>query len=229
VMAKFPSRAALLVPVLSLGLLVSGFDPSLTQADTLPLPCELMAAVESAEDATLMLSAILPADLDLAVAIAPPIPYLAPPPPPGVPQPPGGDGAPKPLGTDLRPPDPSLLNQEPIMAVRQLRESLSETQKADLRAVLTKHQSELQQVRGRLPVPSTGPQGNRSVKADRNASLHQATADVTRISDQIDQEIVLNLTPTQRALLEKSRPKRLRSELPNGTPDAVVAAGESAC
>jgi hypothetical protein len=159
-MPKFPSRAALLVPVLSLGLLVPGFTQSLTQADTLPTPCELVAAANPAEDTVLLLSAILPADP--ALAVAPPRPTPAAAPPSGVPLSPGGVRAPKPIGTDLRPPDSALLNHEPIAAARQLRESLTEKQKADLRVVLTKHQGALQQVRARLPgLPAEARQNKR--------------------------------------------------------------------
>jgi hypothetical protein len=140
----------------------------------------------------------------------------------GAPKPPGELGLPKPTITDLRPPDPALLNQEPIVAARQLRESLTEKQKADLRAVLTKHQGALQQARGRLRQLAAGPVGNRPARAGREATQNQAAADVQGISDQIDQEIELNLTPAQRALFQKARPKRLRSELPE--PPEVVAA-----
>jgi hypothetical protein len=143
--------------------------------------------------------------------------------------PPGALGVPKPPTGNLPVPDPALLNQEPIVAARQLRESLTEKQKADLRAVLTKYEGALQQVRARLPEPPTEPRGNRPVKADREATLSQVSADVQRISDEIDQDIDVLLTPTQRELLRKARPPRLRAELPHETPDTVVAGGESAC
>lgn len=230
-MPRLPSRSALLVPVLGLGLLVPGFNANLTRADTLPAPCELAtvgAPAGAAEDDLLLLRSILPADLDPALAAAAPRPPQGAPAlpdvvlPPVAPRPPGALGVPKPTITDLRPPDPALLNLEPIVAARQLRESLTEKQKADLSGVLTKHQDALQQARGRLPQLAADPVGNRPARADREAAPNQAAADVQRISDQIDQEIELNLTPAQRALLEKSRPKRLRAELPG--PSEVVAA-----
>ncbi len=210
-MPKLPSRATLLIPLLSLGLLVPGFIPSLTQADTLPTPCELIAAADPAEDTALLLRGILTVDLDPDFALAPPLPHLAAPPPPGVPV------APKPLGTDLRPPDLALFNQEPIAAARQLRESLSEKQKADLRVVLTKHQGAHQQVRSRLPGLPSEARGNKPLKADQEATLNQVSTDVQRISDQTDQDIESLLTPAQRALLQKSRPKRFRAEQPESS------------
>lgn len=225
-MPKLPSRAALLVPVLSLGLLVPGFSPTLTQADALPTPCGMAAAANPDEDAVLLLSIILPEDP--AIAAAPPLPLLAAPPPPGVPVPPGGVGVPKPLGSDLRPPDAALLNQEPLAAARQLQESLTEKQKAALRSVLTKHQGAPQQVRARVPGLPTETRGNKAVKADREATLNQVSTGVQRNADQIDQDIETLLTPAQRALLQKSRPKRLRSEEP-ATSESVVAERAPGC
>jgi hypothetical protein len=66
------------------------------------------------------------------------------------------------------------------------------------------------------------------VNADREATPGQASADVQGISDQIDQEIEPLLTPAQRALFQKARPKRLRAELPEA-PGALVAGGEATC
>lgn len=236
-MPRLPSRSALLVPLLGLGLLVPGFNANQTRADTLPTSCELMAAAApagAAADDLLLLRSILPADMDPALAAAPPRPRQGAPAlpdvvlPPAAPKPPGELGVPKPATTDLRPPDPALLNLEPIVAARQLRESLTEKQKADLRTVLTKHQGALQQARGRLPQLATAPVGNRPARADREAAPNQASRDVQRISDRIDQEIELNLTPEQRALFQKARPKRLRSELPETT-EVAAATAEPGC
>jgi hypothetical protein len=229
VMPRLPSRAALLVPVLSLGLLVPGFNPGLTKADTLPTPCELVAVANPAEDTVLLLRAILPADVDPALAVAAPFPILAAPPPRGIAIPPGGVGVPKPLGTDLRPPDARLLNQEPIVATRQLRESLTEKQKADLRAVLARYQGAPQQGRTRQPELSPDRRGIRPARAGQEATVNQASTDAPRLSHQLDQDIESLLTPSQRDLLRNARPTRLRSELPSANPDTVVAGGESAC
>jgi hypothetical protein len=235
-MPKLPSRAALFVPLLSLGLLVPGFNADLTRADTLPAPCELAAAAIPAEvaDDVIFLSAILPPDVDLTLAATPPRPRQGGPSlpdvvlPPGAPKPPGEIGVPKPIGANLPTPDPALLNLEPIMAARQLRESLTERQEVDLRAVLTKHQDRLQQVRTRLPGLPAQAQGNKPVKADQEAGLSQVSAEVTSISDQIDQDIERLLTPAQRALLQKARPQRLRAEQTEPS-DVVVADSAPGC
>jgi hypothetical protein len=230
-MPKLPSRAALLIPMLSLGLLVPNLSPTLTQADSLPTPCALVATANAADDmadTSLMLYAILPTDLDTALVAAPPLPLLAAPLPPGMPPPSGGPGARKPLGTDLRPPDAALLNQEPIMAARQLRESLSEKQRADLRVVLTKHEGALRQVRGRASLQPTEIRGSKPVQAPQEATLSEESAEVQRISDQIDQEIEPLLTPAQRSLLQKSRAKRPRAELPDSS-DIIVAERAPGC
>src|SRR5205823_13807422 len=150
-MPKPPIRAALLVPLLSLGLLGSGLGVHLTRADTPPALCGLADVAEpatTADDTLLLLSAILPADADTALAAQPSRPNA--PTPPNVPPPPGGVGMPKPPGTDLRAPEGAMLNLQPIVAARQFRESLSEKQKADLQAVVTKHQDVLQQARSHL-------------------------------------------------------------------------------
>jgi len=222
-MSRLPSRAALLVPLLSMGLLVSGPGVGLTRADTPPAACGLADGADpddGAVDTLLMLSAILPDDVDPALVAAPPRPGpMSPevPVPLGAPMPPGGPGVPEPMGANLHPPDPALLNLEPIVAARQLRESLSEQQQADLRAVLAKHQAALQQARPRLPELAAGPKGNGPVTADREPALNQASTDVQRISDQIDQEIEPILTPAQRALLRKARPERLGAEHPESS------------
>jgi len=238
-MPKLPSRAALLIPVLGLGLFVPSFNASLTRADTMAVPCELAAVAdsggsaagtESADDA-LLLKAILPDDAESALAASAPRPgrrgAMSPeiPVSPGAPRLPGDLGLPKPSLTKLRPPDPALLNAEPIVAARQLQESLTEQQKADLRAVMTKHQDALQRARGRLPELATGPRENRAVTPDGQDGLNPAPADVQGISDQIDQDIRASLTPEQRALLEKARPQRLRAEQPESS---EVVAVESA-
>jgi hypothetical protein len=197
----------------------------------------LVAAAEYAEAAegdVQMLRAILPDDVNPSLAAAPPRPRQGAPTlpdivlPPGATKPPGELGAPKPPSTDLRPPDPALLNREPIVAARQLRESLSEKQKADLRAVLTKHEGALQQARARLPEPASDPKGNLRATVGREAALNQVSSDVLRISDQIDQDIELNLTPRQRELLQKARPKRLRAEQPKSS-EVVAVEGAPGC
>ncbi|MGE3777275.1 MAG: hypothetical protein AB7F89_08835 [Pirellulaceae bacterium] len=236
-MPRLPRRSALLIPVLGLGLLVPGFNPNFTRAEALPTPCELVAVAPdaSAADDVLLLSAILPADEDLAVAAAPTRPAQRAPTlpditlPPGRAKLPGALGVPKPPAGHLSVPDPAMLNLEPIVAARQFRESLTEKQKADLRAVLTKHEGALRQARTHLPEAPTEPRSNRPVKADREATQSQASSDVQRISDQVDQDIDVVLTPTQRELLRKARPTRLRAEVPNETSDVEVARSEPSC
>jgi hypothetical protein len=60
------------------------------------------------------------------------------------------------------------------------------------------------------------------VTPNRQAGPNQATIDVQRVADQIDQDIQASLTPAQRALLEKARLRRLRAEQPDSS--EVVAA-----
>jgi hypothetical protein len=237
-------RAVVLVPLLSLGLLVPGFDANLTRADPLPTPCEeanIAKPAEAADDTLLMLRMMLPADADPALAAQPPRPNVPTPPNPGTPPPnpgtlpppvlnapgpPGPITAPKPPGTDLRVPDQAMLNLGPIVAVRQFRESLSDKQKADLQAVVTKHRGELQQVRSRLPEPAADPRGTRGVKAGQGDGLHQASTELDRIGDQVDTEIDAILTPSQRMLLQKANPKRLRAELPEAPADLTAGVAE---
>jgi hypothetical protein len=209
-MPKLPSRASLLVPLLALGLLVPGAGP--TQADALPAPCGLNDVAEHAaglHDDLLMLSAMLPADADHAQANGPQRPNRDAPPPPGP------AGAPRPPGSDLRPPDQSLLNAEPVRAAREFRESLSDKQKADLQAVFAKHRDELQQARARLPELSAERQGNKPLQADREARLRQVSTELKGVKGQIDQEIDAIITPAQRALLQRAAPHRLQTETPN--------------
>lgn len=66
----------------------------------------------------------------------------------------------------------------------------------------------------RLPTPPGEPTRPRPAQAAREATPGQAAADVQRIADQLDPELEALLTPAQRALLHKARPKRLRSALP---------------
>lgn len=223
---KFPSRSALLASVLSLGLLVPGLNADLTRAESAPEPCGLAAVAlspEAAADDLLLLSVLLPPEMDQVSLAAPGQPV--PPAPPAPPALPGRAGPPKPPGTDLRPPDAPLLNLEPVVAARQLRESLSEQQKGDLRAVLTKHQGALQQARSRGGNAANEPRVNRP---GQDVTPGQDSAAVQGLTAQVDQEIEPLLTPAQRALLQKARPKRLRSELPGASSD-IVARGESAC
>jgi hypothetical protein len=224
-MTRPPIRIALLIPLLSLGLLAPTLGLSQTQADTLPASCGLADVMHAApaEDDVLLLSAMLSAEID-------PVPAAPRRPNQTAPSPPGEVRSTRPPGADLRPPDQALLNVEPILAARQLRESLSDQQKADVQRVVAKHRNDLQRIRARLPELNTEAQASRPVRADQDAQLSQVASEVTRLGDQIEQEIESILTPQQRALLQKARPKRPRAELPlPETPLILVAAKTPGC
>lgn len=226
---KFPNRAVLLAPVLGLGLLVPGLSTSLTSADALPVPCGEVAAAApagTAADDMLVLKSMLPDQATASLAAAPPeaapaeaapaaqrrggpmAPEL--PVPPRAPRSGSASDALVPTNIRLRAPNPALLNMEPIVAARQLRESLSPQQKATLQAVLTKYQGALQQARPSVPElaagTSAGRSAGRSAEASRGTEASQVSPAVQGISTQIDQEIASILTPAQQELLRKARP-----------------------
>src|SRR5205807_94816 len=117
-----------------------------------------------------------------------------------------------------------LLNLEPIVAARQLRESLSDKQKSDLQAIVTKHQAELQQVRTRLPVPAPGLTEGGIAEPGQQAGLNQGATEVSRIGDEVHAEINAILTPDQRTLLQRADPRRLAAQRPEAPADPAARA-----
>lgn len=255
-MPRLPRRSALLIPVVIFGLLTAGLGVSLTRADTLPMPCglaNLPAPPMDADADLLMLSALTLPDVDLQQTDesprttqdgrapgrikAPSIP--TPTGAPSVTQPsgsnqgaltaPSGSSTPNTAAAGLQPPDPAVLNLGPVQAARQLRESLTDQQKSDLQAVLTRNRDRFQQVRSRLPDPTTDPRTRRPTDADTDARMTQATAEIQAIGTQVDEEIEAVLTPQQRSLYRNAKPTRHKSELPAPPVDALPLAILRSC
>jgi hypothetical protein len=119
-------------------------------------------------------------------------------------------GGGKTASSDLPRPTAEMLAAPQVKAAKELRESLTDSQKKQIAGVMNKYAEKLKSANGGLPKPSVDAPSSKSTdKAPARvdpSSLAATTAQLRSITSQLNDDIRDILTPEQRDLFDKSVP-----------------------